>query len=70
MTTSWRSGGADIVWIPAGSILENVLIPPNPNFNDPDAGARPVEFDWRENRTPPPPTIFTSRRRVPAPLPA
>jgi hypothetical protein len=44
--TTLDSGGADIVWIPAGSILENVLIPPNPNFNDPDAGARPVEFDY------------------------
>ena len=45
--TTLDSGGADIVWIPAGSLLENVLLPPNPNFDDPDAGARPVEFDYQ-----------------------
>ena len=46
MTTA-DSGGAELVWIPAGSVLENVLLPPNPTWNDPDAGARPVEFDYQ-----------------------
>jgi hypothetical protein len=46
MTTA-DSGGAEIVWIPAGSVLDNVQLPPNPMFDDPDAGARPVEFDYR-----------------------
>jgi hypothetical protein len=44
--TTLDSGGAEIVWIPAGSVLENVLLPPNPAFDDPDSGARPVEFDY------------------------
>jgi len=44
--TTLDSGGAEIVWIPAGSLLENVILPPNPTFNDLDAGARPVEFDY------------------------
>jgi hypothetical protein len=45
-TITLDSGGADIVWIPAGAVLQNVLLPPAPNFGDPDAGARPVEFDY------------------------
>ena len=44
-TTDVESGGAEIVWIPANAILENVLLPPDPNFGDPEAGWRPVEFD-------------------------
>jgi len=44
--TTLDSGGAEIVWIPAGSLLENVLLPPSPAFDDPDSGARPVEFDY------------------------
>src|SRR6516225_6372385 len=36
--TTLDSGGAEIVWIPAGSLLENVLLPPNPAFDDPDSG--------------------------------
>ena len=45
-TVTLESGGADIVWIPANAILKNVLLPPEPNFGDPDSGARPVEFDY------------------------
>jgi hypothetical protein len=40
------AGGADIVWIPEGAVLENVVIPPEPSFGDSDAGFRPVDFDY------------------------
>jgi len=49
-STPSDSGGAEIVLIPAGTLLENVMLPPAPNFGDPNAGARPVEFDY-EGRT-------------------
>jgi hypothetical protein len=41
------SGGADLVTIPAGAVLENVAVPPEPTWNDPDAGFRPVDFFYQ-----------------------
>ncbi|MCU1234583.1 MAG: hypothetical protein JWP63_2550 [Candidatus Solibacter sp.] len=40
------SGGADLVTIPAGAVLENVILPPEPTWRDDNAGFRPVDFDY------------------------
>ena len=45
-STPLPSGGAEVVWIPANARLENVVLPVDPVFGDPEGGSSPVTFDF------------------------
>jgi hypothetical protein len=45
-STALPSGGAELVWIPANARLDNVVLPADPVFGDPEGGSSPVTFDF------------------------
>ena len=45
-STAVPSGGTAVVWIPADARLENVVLPADPVFGDPEGDSSPVTFDF------------------------